>query len=215
MGSSAALRGVENVGKKTPRKGFSALRDFLRSPQGHDCSTPRPPFWAQVDYKIGRFDDVEIVLDDYNRVALINKLVQDIEQLVRVFEVQTGRGFIQDVERLAGTAARQFLRQLHALRLPTTQRRRRLPQLDVAEADVLQRSQFVCDWREVLEKRQRLVDGQIQDVGDRLAAVPDFQRLAVVSPSFALLARHVNVRQEVHFDCDHTVALTRFASAAL
>ena len=89
---------------------------------------------------------------------------------------------------------RQLLRQLHALRLAARQRRRRLAELDVAEADVLQRAQLVGDGREVLEQRQRLIDRQLEDVGDRLAAVLDLERLAVVAAALALLARDVDVR---------------------
>ena len=69
--------------------------------------------------------------------------------------------------------------------------------------------------REVLEQRQRLVDGQLEHVGDRLAAVLDLERLAVVAPSLALLAGHVDVGQEVHLDRDHAVALARLAAPAL
>ncbi len=79
--------------------------------------------------------------------------------------------------------------ELDALRLAAAQRRRRLAELDVAEADVLQRAQLVGDRREVLEQRQRLVDGQVEHVGDRLAAVLDLERLAVVAAALALLAR--------------------------
>ena len=90
-----------------------------------------------------------------------------------------------------------------------------MAELDVTEADVLQRPQLVRNGREVLEQRQRLIHGEIQHAGDRLAAVLDFERLAVVAAALALLARHVHVGQEVHLDGDHAVALTRLAAAAL
>ena len=98
---------------------------------------------------------------------------------------------------------------------PPLKRRRRLAKPEVAEADVLQRAQLVRDRREVLEQRQRLIDGEIEHVGDRLAAVPDLERLAVVAAALALLARHIDVRQEVHLDRDDAVALAALAAAAL
>ena len=67
----------------------------------------------------------------------------------------------------------------------------------------------------VLEQRQRLVHRQIEHIGDRLAAILDLERLAVVAPPLALLARDVDVGQEVHLDRDHAVALARLAAAAL
>ena len=105
--------------------------------------------------------------------------------------------------------------ELHALRFAAAQRRRRLAELDVAEADVLQRPKLVRDRRKVLEQRQRLIDGEVEHVGDRLAAVLDLERLAVVAAALALLARHVDVGQEVHLDGDDAVALARLAASAL
>ena len=49
---------------------------------------------------------------------------------------------------------------------------------------------------------------------DGLALVLNLQRFAVIAFAFALVARHVDIRQEVHFNLDHAVALARFAAAA-
>src|SRR5687768_17708251 len=61
-------------------------------------------------------------------------------------------------------------------------RRRRLPQLDVAQADILKRPQLVRQRREILENWQCLIDGEVEDVGDRLPAIFDLERFAVVTP---------------------------------
>ena len=183
--------------------------------RGDDPAAAGAPFGPEVDHVVGRLDHVEVVLDDDDRVALVDELVQHVEQLARVLEMQAGRRLVEDVERAAGAALRQLLRQLHALRLAARQRRRRLAELDVAEADVLQRAQLVGDRRKVLEQRQRLIDRQVEHVGDRLAAILDLERLAVVAAALALLARDVDVGQEVHLDRDHAVALARLAAAAL
>ncbi len=82
-----------------------------------------------------------------------------------------------------------------------------MSQLDVPEADILQRAKTVRDRRHVLEEWQRLVDREIQDLGNGLSPVPDFERFTVVALPLALLARHVDVREKVHFDRDHAVAL--------
>ena len=65
------------------------------------------------------------------------------------------------------------------------------------------------------EERQRLLDGHLQHVVNVLALVAHFQRFAVVALAAADVARHVNVRQKVHFDFHDAVALARFAAAAL
>src|SRR4029453_8661551 len=107
-----------------------------------------------------------------------------------------GRRLVENVERPPRAALRQFARQLHALRLAAAQRRRRLTKRDVAESDALQRAELGRDRRKVLENRQRLIDREIEDVGDRFAAILDLQRLAVVAAPFALLARDVDVGRE-------------------
>ena len=61
-------------------------------------------FRTQVDQVIGASDDVEVVLDHDDGVALIDELVQDVQQLAGVLEVQAGRRLVEDVERAAGAA---------------------------------------------------------------------------------------------------------------
>ena len=65
------------------------------------------------------------------------------------------------------------------------------------------------------EELERFLAGHLQHVGDGLAFVVDFERLAVVALAVADFARHVDVRQEVHLDLDDAVALTVLAAAAL
>ena len=189
-------------------------RHFFGRALGDEMPAGLAAFGAQIDDVVGGAHDVEIVLDHEHRVALVHQLAEHVEQFLDVFEMQPGRRLVEDVQRAAGAALRQFSRQLHALRFPARQRRRRLSELDVAEADFLERAQLVRDRRHVLEQRKRLIDGEVQHVGDRFAAIANLERLAVVPPSFALLTRDVHVRQEVHRDRDDTVALARFAAPA-
>ena len=65
------------------------------------------------------------------------------------------------------------------------------------------------------KKRQRLLDGHVEHVGDVLALEADLERLAVVALAVALLAGHVDVGQEVHLDLDLTVAAAHLAAPAL
>jgi hypothetical protein len=62
--------------------------------------------------------------------------VQHFQQLAHILEVQAGGRLVEDVERAAGGAARQFLGELDALRLAARKRRRLLADLDVAQADL-------------------------------------------------------------------------------
>ena len=66
-----------------------------------------------------------------------------------------------------------------------------------------------------LKNVERLLERHLQHVGDGAALVVDLERLAVVALAAAHLARHVDVRQELHLDLDDPVALAVLAAAAL
>jgi hypothetical protein len=73
----------------------------------------------------------------------------------------------------------------------------------------------LTDGGDVLENRQRVLDRQVEHVGDGVALELHGQRLAVVAAAVADTRRDVDVGQEVHLDADHAVALAGLAAAAL
>ena len=170
---------------------------------------------AEVDDPVGRLDDVEVVLDHEHRVAGVDQALQHAEQPAHVFEVEAGGGLVEDVDRAAGRALAELGRQLHPLRLAARQRRRGLAEPHVAEPDVDQRLQVPGDRRLVGEELERLLDRQVEHLGDVLALERDVERVAVVARALAHLARHVHVGEEVHLDLDRAVARARLAAAAL
>ena len=72
---------------------------------------------------------------------------------------------------LAGVGPGQLGGQLDALGLAAGERRRRLAEREVVEADVGQRLQDAADLRDVAEQLERFADAHGQHVGDRLALV--------------------------------------------
>ena len=97
----------------------------------------------------------------------LDQRVQHFQQLAHILEMQAGGRLVEDVERAAGGAPRQFLGQLDPLRLAARQRRRRLADMDVAEPDLLQGHQLVADRRHRAEELGALVDRHVEHVGDR------------------------------------------------
>ena len=98
------------VGVKDPREGRAGvaggdLRHLLGRPLGDDPAAPVAPLGPQVDHPVGRLDDVEVVLDDDHRVALLLEPVEHLQQLADVVEVEPGGRLVEDVERLAGAPA--------------------------------------------------------------------------------------------------------------
>ena len=52
-------------------------------------------FRAKVDDVVGDFDDIEIVFDDENRVALVAERLEDFQQLLDVGDMEAGGRFVQ------------------------------------------------------------------------------------------------------------------------
>ena len=92
---------------------------------------------------------------------------------------------------------------------------RLLADMDVAEADLLQRLQLVAHAGHRGEEVDAFLDRHVEHVGDRLALEQHVERLAVVALAVADVAGDVDVGQEVHLDLDDAVALAGLAAAAL
>ena len=191
------------------------LGDILRRTGRHDLAAAAAALGAEVDDPVRAFDDIEVVLDDHDRVAGIAQAVEHLEQLRDIVEVQARRRLVEDVERAPGVALAELLRELHALRLAAGQRGRVLAELDVAQAHIHQRLELARKRRHRLEEGQRVLDGHVEHFVDAATLVADLQRLAVVAAALAGVAGHVDIGQEVHLDLDHAIAFAGLAAAAL
>ena len=69
--------------------------DILRGAGDHDFTAADAAFRAEVNDPVGGLDDIEVVLDDDDGVAVITQPVQYRQQLCDVMEVQAGGGFVQ------------------------------------------------------------------------------------------------------------------------
>lgn len=185
-------------------RGF-ALGDGFRRTGDQDFAAAAAAFRAEIDNPVGSFNHIEVVLNHHDGIALIAQLVQDFQQLLDIGEVQTGGRLIEDIQRLAGTALGQLARQLHALRLAAGQGRRRLAKADIGQADVHQGLQLTRQRRYGIKEFTRLFDGHIQHFVDGLTLVLNLQRFTVIAFAFALVARHVDIRQEVHLNLNDAV----------
>src|SRR2546427_572788 len=87
--------------------------------------------------------------------------------------------------------------------------------MDIAQPNVAQRLQLPPDLGDVLEHTADLLDRGVQQVGDGVSLELDFERLVIVAPRAADVARDVNVRQEIHLDALLPVSLARLATSAL
>lgn len=79
-----------------------ARGNLFGSAAADDLATGVATFGAEVNDPIGALDDVEVVLDDNECVAGVAQLHEHAHEHFHVAEVQTGGGFVEEVEGVAG-----------------------------------------------------------------------------------------------------------------
>ena len=155
------------------------------------------------------------MLDDQDCIPRVHQRLQDLNELVDVGHVEAGGGLVEDIDRPPCGAAAQLRCQLHPLGFAAGEGGGALPQLHVAKSHVHQGLHLVVKPGQVFKKRQRLVGGHLQHVGDGLSLVGHLQGLAVIALAVADLAGDVDVGQKVHLDLHQAVAAARLAPATL
>ena len=83
------------------------------------------------------------MLDDDDRVSLIDQRVQNYQQAVDVFKMQAGRRLVEKVQCLAGCASGQFLGQLDSLGFATGKGSCLLAEVNISETANAQQLQTV------------------------------------------------------------------------
>ena len=142
-----------------------------------------PPSGPEVDDPVGGADDVEVVLDHDERVAGGEQLAEGAQQLRDVVEVEAGGGLVEQeegrglrIERRAVAATFRRLGEmageLQALRLAAGERRHRLAEAQVVEADVRERPQRRFHVAGAPEEGERFGHRHLEHVGDRLGSNP-------------------------------------------
>ena len=83
--------------------------------------------------------------------------------------MQTCSRLVEDIDGLTRVALSELGGQLDTLTLSAREGRRGLPELDIAEAYILQDLKLLEDMGDVGEELHRRIDRHVQDVGDGLA----------------------------------------------
>ncbi len=102
----------------------------------------------------------------------------------------------------------------NSLRLAARQRRRRLAEPQVAEADFVEHLQAPEHLGRAAEEGQRLADGHGQYLIDAPAAVLHLEHLPLEALPLALVAWDEDVGEELHLDLDLPLPLARLTAAA-
>ena len=190
------------------------FRDMFGRADVNDRSASVAAVGTKVNDVVRNFYHVKIMLDNDDGVAARHKPLQDCDKFCNVVGMQSRRGLVQNIQRLAGAAFAEFGCEFHALRLAARKRGCGLTEFDVPESHVVKRLDFVVNLRNVFEIFARFLDGHFKDVVDVFALIFHFKRFSVIPLSVAHVAGDVNIRQEVHFDLYYAVAAAIFAPAA-
>src|SRR4030095_9588990 len=155
------------------------------------------------------------MLDDDDRMALIEQLVERPEQSVDVVEVQTGGRLVKNKQRSRLPRSRHVRSQLQALRLPARQRCERLAYAHILQAHGAQRMKRIGNVFAVLEEFECVGDGEIQNLANIFAAIGYFQDLLAEAAAMTFGTRGVNVGEKLHLDFFKALAAAGLAAAAL
>ena len=202
-------------------QGLAGVRRRVCAQVGHgadadDLAARVAAFRTEIDDPVAGRDDVEIVLDDDERVTGEQQAAQRAQQLGDVLEVQPGGGFVEQKQRApcdAEIGLRQVAGELESLRLATGQRRHRLPEAQVLEAHV---GQWLQPGKHLAlggEERERLGHRQLQGRGDAEPLEQDLEHFRPVALAVAIHAAQVDVGQELHLDMLEAVAAAGGAAA--
>ena len=122
--------------EQVPRRGRRRdVGESGRRPAVEDPSAVLAGLRTDIDDPVGAPDDVEIVLDDEDRVATLLQAIERVEQRLAVGGMQAGRRFVEDVDDAEQVRA-DLRGQPQALRLARRHRRGIAIERQVAEAEV-------------------------------------------------------------------------------
>ena len=164
------------------------------------------------------------MLDDDDRVSLVNKPVKDPLEQFDVRGMEADAGLLKDVESasargrpgtVAPASAGQLGDEFDALGFTSAQGWTGLTEAQVAESGLHEELEGAPDLRVGREKLHGLLDSHRQDVTDRLPVILHLEGLMVEAGPSAVLARHEGDGKEVHLQPDDSLTLAAVASASL
>ena len=116
---------------------------FRRAFEDH-TATVVPCLGAQVDDPVCAADDIQIMLDDDDRMAFREQGVEGGQQFLHIVEMETGRRLIEDEKNLSSPATavaiaahRKEVGQFDTLAFAARKGAGALAELDIAEAHIL------------------------------------------------------------------------------
>ena len=88
---------LQEVFEKLACVGFGVVCESFGGTGADELSAALPAFGSKIDQPVRRFDDVKVMLDHDDRIALIPQAMQHTQQLADIVKMKPGSGFIQNI----------------------------------------------------------------------------------------------------------------------
>ena len=90
-------QGSEGRSEVEPGERVGNGGDFLWGPDRKHAAATGATFRTEVDHPVGGLDDVEIVLDNHHRIALVGEALEDSQQAPNILKMQACGRLVEDV----------------------------------------------------------------------------------------------------------------------
>ena len=152
-------------------KGIRTGFDLFGCPLGHHFSPRGAPFGTQVQDPIGGGHQVEVVLDHHHRVSSVHEPLQGPFQSPHIVVMQTGGGFIEQIEHLTPRSFRKVRDKFQPLSFPPGNRCGWLPKSQVTKPHFDHQSQGAHNHVVPIKKLQSILRRQGENVRNGMALV--------------------------------------------
>ena len=188
---------------------------LLGSTLSDDIAAAVSALRTKIDDMVSHLYHIKVMLDDKDSISLVSKALKDIYQAVYVSCMETGSRFVKYIDSPSCCTFRKLCGELDTLSLSAGKSSRRLSYADITKTNILKGFELSCDLWQVLEKLYTLINSHFQNIVNGLSLIMDFQCLTVIALALADFTGDINIRQEVHFYLDYTVALAGFTASSL
>src|SRR6516225_11523858 len=113
--SSGSRSSFQNTPQIPSRMTGFDCSNSLRCSLCDDLTAEVSAFRTEINNPIRALDDLQVVFDHNQRISLVPKLEQNLQQLVNIGEMQTSSWLVQNVNCPAGRFLGQFRCQLYPL----------------------------------------------------------------------------------------------------
>jgi hypothetical protein len=173
-------------------------------------------FRSQVNYPVGAFDHIGVVLDHNNRMALVDQSIKRSQQFFYIMKMKSGSGLIKNEKDLSGRSypcrgkkpASPFVLLLPKV-YQTTVRASHNP--------VPLHSMDGWHWKSffIFKKFNGFIHTQLQHLVNILSLVLYFKHFFLEFFSLAYLAGQVNIGKELHFNNFFAFTFAGIATATI